>query len=495
MAALGASLALLVWFVFLIFVSVWKRIYSSWKLPPGPFPLPIVGNIFDLDLKNIPKSYAKLAKEYGPVFTVYIGSKHIVVLHGYEVVKEALLDLKNEFAGRADIPVFEAHQDFGIIFNNSETWKDTRRFTLTVLRDYGMGKKSNEERILRESQFLLEILRKTNSQPFDPTFVLGGAPLNVIYNILFHDRLDYSDKRCQKLLHLYNENFYLLSTPWIQIYNNIGSYLRYLPGSHRTLYKNISEAKQYVSERVKEHQELLDLNDPQDLTDCLLIQMEKDKKNQKNGFDLENVTVTVADLLFAGTETTSTTLRYGLLLLLKYPEVEEKLHEEIDRVIGSERMPSMKDKVNMPYTDAVVHEILRFINLVPSNLPHVMNQDMQFRGYFLPKGTTVYPTLTSVMLDSKEFPNPEQFDPGHFLNENGKFKYSDYFKAFSAGKRVCVGEGLARMELFLFMIIILQHFNLKSLVSPEKIDTSPITIGFGSVPPIYKLCLLPRSEM
>ncbi|XP_027698550.1 cytochrome P450 2E1 isoform X2 [Vombatus ursinus] len=445
MAALGASLALLVWFVFLIFVSVWKRIYSSWKLPPGPFPLPIVGNIFDLDLKNIPKSYAKLAKEYGPVFTVYIGSKHIVVLHGYEVVKEALLDLKNEFAGRADIPVFEAHQDF--------------------------------------------------AQPFDPTFVLGGAPLNVIYNILFHDRLDYSDKRCQKLLHLYNENFYLLSTPWIQIYNNIGSYLRYLPGSHRTLYKNISEAKQYVSERVKEHQELLDLNDPQDLTDCLLIQMEKDKKNQKNGFDLENVTVTVADLLFAGTETTSTTLRYGLLLLLKYPEVEEKLHEEIDRVIGSERMPSMKDKVNMPYTDAVVHEILRFINLVPSNLPHVMNQDMQFRGYFLPKGTTVYPTLTSVMLDSKEFPNPEQFDPGHFLNENGKFKYSDYFKAFSAGKRVCVGEGLARMELFLFMIIILQHFNLKSLVSPEKIDTSPITIGFGSVPPIYKLCLLPRSEM
>ncbi|XP_072484541.1 cytochrome P450 2E1-like [Notamacropus eugenii] len=495
MAALGVSLALLVWFVILLFVSVWKQIYNSWKLPPGPFPLPILGNIFNLDIKNIPKSFDKLAKEYGPVFTIYIGSTRIVVLHGYKAVKEALLDLKNEFSGRAEIPTFEIHKDAGIIFNNSETWRDTRRFSLTVLRDYGMGKKSNEERIQRESQFLLEALRKTNSQPFDPTFVLGGGPINVIHDILFHSRLDYSDKKCQRLLHLFNENFYLLSTPWIQIYNNIGSYLRYLPGSHRTIMKNVSEAKQYVFERVKEHQELLDPNNPQDFTDCLLVQMEKDKKNQKKGFDLENITVTASDLLFAGTETTSTSLRYGLLLLLKYPEVEEKLHEEIDRVIGPERLPSMMDKVNMPYTEAVMHEIQRFINLVPSNLPHVMNQDFQFRGYSIPKGTTVIPTLSSIMSDSEEFPNPEQFDPGHFLNENGKFRYSDYFKAFSAGKRVCVGEGLARMELFLFMIVILQHFNLKSLVPPEEIDTSPLTVGFGSVPPIYKLRLLPRSEI
>ncbi|XP_074088738.1 cytochrome P450 2E1 [Macrotis lagotis] len=495
MAFLGATLALLIWLVFLLFVSVWKQIYSSWKLPPGPFPLPIVGNLLNLDIKNIPKSFEKLAEEYGPVFTVYVGPRRIVVLHGYKAVKEALLDRKNDFAGRADIPSFEDHDSNGIIFNNTETWRDTRRFGLTVLRDYGMGKQSNEERIQRESHFLIEALRKTNSQPFDPTFILGGGPLNVISDILFHHRLDYSDKQCQRLLHLYNENFFLLSSPWLQIYNNVGSFLRYLPGSHWTVMKNIAEAKQYVFERVKEHQELLDVNSPQDLTDCLLIQMEKDKKNQKNGFDLENVTVTVADLLFAGTETTSTSLRYGLLLLLKYPEVEAKLHEEIDQVIGPERLPSMKDKVNMPYMDAVVHEILRYINLVPSNLPHVMNQDIQFRGYSIPKGTTVYPTLSSIMLDKEEFPNPKQFDPGHFLNENGKFKYSDYFKAFSAGKRVCVGEGLARMELFLFLIVILQHFKLQPLVSPEKVDITPATIGFGTIPPVYKLRLLPRSEL
>uniref|UniRef100_A0A8C0L8J7 Cytochrome P450 2E1 n=1 Tax=Canis lupus dingo TaxID=286419 RepID=A0A8C0L8J7_CANLU len=121
------------------------------------------------------------------------------------------------------------------------------------------------------------------------------------------------------------------------------------------------------------------------------------------------------------------------------------------------------------------------------------NQDTMFRGYVIPKGTVVIPTLDSVLFDKQEFPDPEKFKPEHFLNENGKFKYSDYFKAFSAGKRVCVGEGLARMELFLFLSAILQHFNLKSLVDPKDIDLSPCTIGFAKIPPHYKLCVVPRS--
>ncbi|EDM11922.1 cytochrome P450, family 2, subfamily e, polypeptide 1, isoform CRA_b [Rattus norvegicus] len=143
--------------------------------------------------------------------------------------------------------------------------------------------------------------------------------------------------------------------------------------------------------------------------------------------------------------------------------------------------------------DAVVHEIQRFINLVPSNLPHEATRDTVFQGYVIPKGTVVIPTLDSLLYDSHEFPDPEKFKPEHFLNENGKFKYSDYFKAFSAGKRVCVGEGLARMELFLLLSAILQHFNLKSLVDPKDIDLSPVTVGFGSIPPQFKLCVIPRS--
>ncbi|TEA25411.1 hypothetical protein DBR06_SOUSAS13210051 [Sousa chinensis] len=495
MAALGIVVALLVWMATLLLISIWKHIYSSWQLPPGPFPLPIVGNIFQLEFKDIPKSFTRLAERFGPVFTLYLGSRRFVVLHGYKAVKEVLLDYRNEFSGRGEIPAFRVHQDKGIIFNNGPTWQDTRRFSLTTLRDFGMGKQGNEQRIQREAQLLLGALRKTHGQPFDPTFVIGFAPYNVISDILFHRRADYNDRTALRMLSLFNENFYLLSTPWIQLYNNFSGCIRYLPGSHRKLMKNVSEIKEYALEGVKDHRRSLEASCPRDFTDTMLLEMEKEKHSTDPVYTLDNIAVTVADLLFAGTETTSTTLRYGLLILMKYPEVEEKLHEEIDRVIGPSRIPAIKDRLDMPYLDAVVHEIQRFIDLIPSNLFHEATRDTVFRGYVIPKGTVIIPTLDSLLYDSQEFPEPEKFKPEHFLNENGKFKYSDHFKPFSAGKRVCVGEGLARMELFLFLASILQHFNLKSPVDPMDIDLSPIAVGFAKVPPHYRLCVIPRSQV
>ncbi|MCP6497675.1 cytochrome P450, partial [Klebsiella pneumoniae] len=104
---------------------------------------------------------------------------------------------------------------------------------------------------------------------------------------------------------------------------------------------------------------------------------------------LENLTITVNDLFAAGTETTSTTLRYALLLLLKHPHVTAKVQEEINNVVGRHRSPCMQDRSSMPYTDAVLHEIQRYINLAPIAMARETTQDVQFRGYHIPKGTSV----------------------------------------------------------------------------------------------------------
>ncbi|XP_069913669.1 cytochrome P450 2C15 isoform X1 [Oryctolagus cuniculus] len=473
----------------LLLLSLWKQNSGRGKLPPGPTPFPVVGNILQIDVKDISKSLTKFSERYGPVFTVYLGMKPTVVLHGYEAVKEALIDHGEEFAGRGHFPIAEkVNKGLGILFSNANTWKEMRRFSLMTLRNFGMGKRSIEDRVQEEARCLVEELRKTNASPCDPTFILGCAPCNVICSIIFHNRFDYKDEHFLKLMEKFNENVRILSSPWLQICNNFPVLTDYLPGIHNTLVKNIEYTKNFIMEKVKEHQKSLDVNNPRDFIDSFLIKMDQENHLE---FTLESLVTTVSDLFGAGTETTSTTLRYSLLLLLKHPEVAAKVQEEIERVIGRHRSPCMQDRSRMPYTDAVIHEIQRYIDLIPTNLPHAVTRDIKFRNYFIPKGMNIITSLTSVLHDEKEFPNPKVFDPGHFLDESGNFKKSDYFMPFSAGKRMCVGEGLARMELFLFLTSILQNFKLQSLVEPKDLDITAVVNGFASVPPAYQLCFNP----
>ncbi|KAM4840178.1 cytochrome P450 2C18-like isoform X2 [Urocitellus parryii] len=417
----------------ILFLSLWRQRSGRGRLPPGPMPLPILGNILQIDAKNISKSLTNLSKAYGPVFTVYLGLRPTVVLHGYEAVKEALIDHGEVFSGRGSFPVVErVTKGLGILLTSGNRWKVMRHFSVMTLRNFGMGKRSTENLVQEEARCLVEELRKTKSSPCDPTFFLSCAPCNVIFSIMFHNRFDYKDQHFLNLLWKLNENVAILSSPWIQ-----------------------------------------------------------EKNKPQTEFTTEALVSLLNDLFGAGTETTSTTLRCGLLLLLKHTEVTAKVKEEIDHVIGRHRSPCMQDRSSMPYTEAVLHEIQRYIDLVPTNTPHAVTCDINFRNYFIPKGTTIITSLTSVLHDNKEFPNPEKFDPGHFLDERSKFKKSDYFIPFLTGKRICVGEGLARMELFLILTTILQNFHLKSVVDPKDIDTTPVFNGFVSVPPAYQICFIP----
>ncbi|NXU81894.1 CP2H1 protein, partial [Oreotrochilus melanogaster] len=164
--------------------------------PPGPMTLPIVGNILQLDPGNIPESLKMISNEYGPVFTIHFGPQKVVVLYGYDVVKEALIDQADTFSGRGHLPLIKKlFQGTGIVTSNGETWKQLRRFALVTLRDLGMGKKSAEDRIQEEAHFLVERLRNTHEQPFNPGNFLVHAVSNIICSIVFGDRFEYEDKK------------------------------------------------------------------------------------------------------------------------------------------------------------------------------------------------------------------------------------------------------------------------------------------------------------
>ncbi|NXL89245.1 CP2W1 protein, partial [Alectura lathami] len=166
---------------------------SALNLPPGPFPLPIIGNLHLLDIRRQDKSLMKISEKYGPVFTVHLGMQKTVVLTGYEAVKDALLNTADVFADRPVIPIFHHIQHGnGVFFSSQELWKTTRRFTMAAMRDLGMGKRLAEERILEELQFLIELIKSFKGGPFRLRY-LNTAPTNITFGILFGKRFEYGD--------------------------------------------------------------------------------------------------------------------------------------------------------------------------------------------------------------------------------------------------------------------------------------------------------------
>lgn len=487
------TLLLLLGLSLLLFVALRGSRGDGGRLPPGPTPLPLIGNLLQISPSRTLQSLLKLRDVYGPVFTVYLGTRRVVVLCGHAAVREALVEHAEEFAGRGRMPTVEkTFNGHGVVFSNGERWKQLRRFSLTVLRDFGMGRKSIEGRIQEEAEFLLQELRNTQGKPFDPTYLLSRAVSNVICSIVFGNRFDYQDAEFLALLRMINESFRELSTPWAQLYDMNETLLQFVPGPHNKIYNLLEGMRRFIARRVRANADTLDPSCPRDFIDCFLLQMEKEKENPASEFNIKNLELTTLNLFFAGTETVSSTLRYGFVLLMKHPAVLEKVHEEIDRVIGRDRVPNVEDRSRMPYTDAVIHEIQRVSDLIPMNVPHTVTRDTVFRGYLLPKGTDVYPLLSTALHDPAMFKHPHTFSPENFLDESGRFKKNDAFVPFSSGKRVCLGESLARMELFLFLTTILQNLRLQPLQPPEELPDTPLESGFANIPPIYQLCMLPR---
>ncbi|XP_078503735.1 cytochrome P450 2K1-like [Lissotriton helveticus] len=487
----AALLACVLGVIFVLKIINGRKSDKYSNFPPGPRPLPIIGNLHILNLKRPYVSFLELSKEYGSVFSVHIGLQKTVVLAGYETVRDALVNHAEEFSERAHIPLFqETSKGNGLIFSHGENWKVMRRFTLTTLRDFGMGKRTIEDKITEECEFLLKNFESYQGKPFNNTTIMNAAVANIIVSIVLGHRYDYKDKTFLRLLNLIAENFRASASPMASLFNMYPTIVGFLPGGHKVMMKNIREIQTFIRTTFVQYLKDLDRNDQRSLIDAFLVRQQEENPDPHIYFHDENLTCLVSHLFAAGAETTSTTLRWGLLLMMKYPEIQENVQKEIDRVIGAAK-PQSEHRRQMPYTDAVIHEVQRFADILPMSLPHETAMDVHFKGYFIPKGTYVIPLLSSVHNDKAHFERPDEFNPQHFLDSDGNLLKKEAFMPFSAGRRLCAGETLAKMELFIFFTNLLQKFTFSPPADVTNVDISP---GFGfTIPPLpHRMCAVSR---
>ncbi|XP_063860881.1 cytochrome P450 2L1-like isoform X2 [Scylla paramamosain] len=353
-----------------------------------------------------------------------------------------------------------------VIMTNGKHWQNARRFLLRNLRDLGMGKTYLEDAIQREAQLLVEDFKKHSGSPTLFPKSLNVAVLNVVWQMVASTRYDMDDERVLSIIKIIRS---FETTTAMMILEFIPFIKKIIPDfikNRISVYAQMAnlrkEAKALIQELKAAHRAQLDPDNPRDVIDEYLIAMDNKSDIAEYFSELDLVCVTF-DLFNAGFDTTSNMLRWIILYMIKYPEVQRRVQEQIDAVVPRDTLPSYQHKPNLPLVEAMIQEALRFSSLISFGVQRSPDRDIQVGGYLIPKGSFVFPATVCCHYDPQYWEHPDQFRLEHFLDDQGNFaSQKEGFLPFGTGRRSCLGESLARMELFLFSSALLQNFTFSA---------------------------------
>ncbi|XP_078056139.1 cytochrome P450 1A1 [Mustelus asterias] len=462
------------------------RIPEGLKRPPRPPTLPLIGHILRLGA-NPHLSLTALGQEYGHIYQIQIGTRPVLVLSGLETIKQALIRQGDDFAGRPNLYSFRFINDgksMTFSSDDSEVWRLRRKLAHNALRTFSADECRNsthscllEEHVCGEAQQLVRIFAHLmrSRGAFDPVRYLVVSVANVICALCFGKRYSHHD---QELLNIVNVSDEFGKTVASGNPADFIPILRFLPNYSMTKFIAINKRfVNFVEKIVTEHYRTFDKDNIRDITDSLIDHCQEKKVDENANIQIsdEKIVNIVNDLFGAGFDTITTALSWSLMYLVKYPDIQKRLHEEIDENIGKDRSPRISDRSLLPYTEAFITETFRHSSFLPFTIPHCTTKDTALNGYFIPKNTCVFVNQWQVNHDLTLWKDPFVFCPDRFLNPDGKSinkGETEKVLLFGMGKRRCIGEPIGRIEVFLFFTTLIQQLRFEK-VPGQDIDMTP----------------------
>ncbi|KAI1790103.1 CyP450 monooxygenase [Ganoderma leucocontextum] len=473
-------------------------------LPPGPHPLPVIGNLFDISKTFSAREYRELSNKYGDVVHLSALGQRIIVLGSLEAANELLDKRSAKYSGKPYSVMSELIQlEWSVALQSSsgEMWRKQRR---GLHKFFGVTSAAQWNDMQESSAASLPTLLLEDPQRFseDAQFTFGSIAMRVAYGIPLKDQHDEALALAMEGVKIFTEAFvpgkYLVESfpilkyipPWFP-----GAGFRREAARWRRTYelvRNKSFDKSVARMRKGSFEHSM-------VTAMVKEAEEEGTFSPQDDAVARCVSVSVH---LGGADTTLATIRVFFLAMALNAEAQKRAHAELDAVIGVDRLPSLRDREFLPYVEALVMECHRWHPILPLALPRTYTgeDDDEYNGYRIPKGSIVLANTWAFAHDPHNYPDPEKFMPERYLTGEGKLNpdvRDPRTFTFGYGRRVCPGKHFGDAAVWITVASVLHAFNIDPPLNEkgETIDLIPkFTEGILSAPEAFQCRITPQSS-
>lgn len=462
--------------IFLISVQYLLGLYARAKLPPGPIGLPLFGSLLQIGAKPH-KSLAKLAKQYGPLITVQLGSVTNVVVSSAEMAKEIFQKHDADFSGKS-VPDAVAgglrNHDVAMPWISAgDQWRTLRKALSIYLLNPKKLDRLQELRLKVVTQMVEHVKEiSKRGQVVDIGKLAFTTALNQMSNTCFSvDVAHFSSNQDENGFH-YAVNTVMEVDGKVNFADFFPLIKKFDPQGIRkdakAAYGWLDQlCEKFILQRLRHRESNLPPHG--DLLDSFLDFRQENPVD----FDVKQIKVLLMDLFIAGTDTNSSTIEWAMTELMIHSNIMQKLRKEIDERIKEKAHLEEADILELPYLQSVLKETMRLHLVVPLLLPHKTETNVKLNGYTIPKNTRVIFNVWAIARDSVSWENPNTFTPERFLGSEIDYKGRYFsFLPFGSGRRICPGIRLAERVMSLMLVSLVAHFDWKlpDNMLPEELD-------------------------